>query len=413
MDKPKIQQAVEENLQWIVDIRRDLHQHPEPSTKEFRTSDKIVSILKDLGVEGIKKYFNTGVAGVIRGSKNGPTLGLRFDMDAILVEEQTNLLFASQNPGVMHACGHDGHVAIGLGTAKVLMKLRQELEGNVKLIFQPAEENGPQGGGAQFMIKEGVLEDAPKVDAMAGIHMWPYLEYGKMATRVGPMHAGSDPFYLDVFGKGTHASTPHLGFDPIVTSAQIINTLQTIISRNINAFDNAVVTIGMINGGTRHNIIPEKVHIRGTVRTFNEEVRKTIYERIKSIVEKTSEAMGCTVKLNYRFNYGPIMNNAAMVNMAEKAIKEVLGEDRFVLAEYPALAGEDFSYFAKMVPAVYMWLGCKNREGQTYPLHSPYFNFDDEVLSLGTMALTKLALNFCKQRNTDESIFIREEKDND
>jgi len=393
MENQKIHELVEEIHDWVVEHRRDIHQHPEPSRKEFRTSEKVASILEDLGVEVKKGYYSTGVVGIIRGKQEGKTLGLRFDMDALEMEEKTGLPFASKHKGLMHACGHDGHTAMGLGVAKILMQLRDKLKGSIKLIFQPAEEDAPNGGGAQHMIKEGVLED-PRVGAMVGVHLWPELKLGEVGTRVGPMMAASDPFTVDVVGKGVHASLPNKGIDPIVIGSYIITSLQTIVSRNIDPFDQAVVTVGVFSGGTRYNTIPDRVRLEGTVRTFNEGVREKVYNKLKAITEKTAEALGGKAVLNYTFSYPPTINHPGMVEFAKKSIEAILGKENFVEVARPAPGGEDFAYFTREVPSVYLWIGY-GKEGETvYPPHSSRFNFDEKALMVGIKTLVRIALDW-------------------
>ncbi|MFW6410323.1 MAG: M20 metallopeptidase family protein, partial [Halanaerobiales bacterium] len=383
----------EEIKDWVVEIRRDIHRHPEPSQKETRTSKKVAKILKDLGVEVETGYYNTGVAGLIRGKNEGKTLGLRFDMDALEMEEKTELSFSSKNKGVMHACGHDGHTAMGLGVARILMQMRDKLQGNIKLIFQPAEEDAQSGGGAQYMIEEGVLEN-PQVNAMVGMHIWPKLNLGEIGTKVGTIMAASDPVTIDVIGKGAHASLPNMAVDPVVIGSQIVNNLQTIVSRNVDPFEQAVVTIGIFAGGTRYNTIPESVRLEGTVRTFSEEVRDKVYERIHTIAEKTAEAMGGEVDVNYIKSYPPTVNDEKMVNSVKKSIIELRGRENYVEIDRPASGGEDFAYFSRRVPSVYLWLGYNKEGEEIYPPHSPYFDFDEQALVYGIEAFCKIATDW-------------------
>ncbi|MGI6574653.1 MAG: M20 metallopeptidase family protein [bacterium] len=394
MDNGKIKRLVEEIGDWIIEKRRDFHRYPEPSTEEFETAAKIAGVLKELGVSEVKTgCYRTGVTGLIKGAEPGKTIALRFDMDALPMEEQTGLSFASERPGLMHGCGHDGHMAMGLGAARALMELREEIVGNIKLIFQPAEEDAPRGGGAQHMIKEGVLKDPP-VAAIIGMHLWPSLPLGAVGTRAGAIMAASDPFTVDVIGKGVHASSPNLGIDPIVIAAQIVNNLQTIVSRNVDPFEQAVVSIGIFAGGTRYNIIPEKVRIEGTVRTFKQDVRDFVYNRMKIIVEKTAEAMGGRGNLVYNFGYPATINNAELVEVAKQATEAILGANKYIAVERPAAGGEDFAYFAQTIPGVFLWLGYGQDGKEVYPLHSPHFNFDEEALIIGTKVLVKTALQW-------------------
>lgn len=394
MVNQKITRFAEELMPWLIQIRRTIHQNPELSSKEFETQALIIRELKAMGFTEIKEYFTTGVAAVIRGRRPGKTIAIRADMDALSVTEETQLPFSSVKPGVMHACGHDGHTAILLGTARVLSQLKGEFDGNVKLIFQPAEENGPQGGGALPMIKEGILTDEPAVDAMIGLHILPDFPVGVVAGKAGAAHAGSAPIYLDVVGVGGHASQPHLLKDPVVASAYMIAALQTVVSRNVNAFDNAVVGISMIQGGTRHNIVPDRVHMRGTIRTFNPEVRDIVGERITKIVENIAGAMDVRAELDIRWNYGPLVNSQEMFEQSRASIKDILGDGNFIDVKEPMSFGEDFSYFAERVPAMYMWLGGRIEDGRERILHSNIYNFNEQALTVGVKAMSKVAVDY-------------------
>ena len=394
MENARILELAQEQYDFLVETRRDIHRHPEPSTQEFRTRELVIRELRRIGITEIRTYFNTGVAAVSRGGRPGRTIGIRADMDALLMDEATGLPFASETPGVAHACGHDGHTAILLGTARVLWQLREELQGNVKLIFQPAEENGPQGGGAQYMIREGVLRDDPVVDFMTGLHTNNRYPVGRLISRSGPTHAGSDPIYLDLYGTGGHASTPHLVKDPIVAAAYIITALQTVVSRSINPFDNAVVGVSMIQSGTRHNIVPEHVHIRGTLRTFKEEVRQLAGERITEIVNDVAHAMGVRAELDIRWNYGPLVNDGAQYQRVKGWLTDLVGPDRYVEQEFPNSGGEDFSYFAQAVPSVFFWLGTQADDGVTVGAHSPAFTFNEKAMPLGVAAFTRIVFGY-------------------
>ena len=398
MDNLAIMEAAKSLQEFMVETRRDIHRHPEPSTKEFRTQQLVIDELKRIGIDEIKNYFNTGLAAVIRWARPGRTIGIRADMDALMMDENTGLPFSSSNPGVAHMCGHDGHTAMLLATAKALYDNRDRLCGNVKLIFQPAEENGPQGGGAQFMIKEGVLSDDPRVDFMTGLHVNNRYPVGKVICRPGPTHAGSDPFYLDLYGVGGHASTPNLVKDPIVAAAHIITALQTVVSRNVSPFENAVVGVSMIQGGTRHNIVPDKVHIRGTIRTFNDSTRKLIGERITSIVENVARAMDIKAELDIKWNYGPLMNDAAMYRQVRTWLVDMFGEGNYIEQEFPNTGGEDFSYFASAVPSVYFWLGSQGDDGVTKVAHSSDFDFNEEAMKFGVMSFTRIVIGYLNGR---------------
>ncbi|MDK2918878.1 MAG: hypothetical protein PWQ37_1611 [Candidatus Petromonas sp.] len=388
----KIHSIVDSIEDWIIKQRRDIHEYPEPSRREYRTSEKVAAVLTELGLEVKTGYYTTGVVGIIRGKKEGKTVGLRFDMDALEMAEMTDLPFKSKNKGIMHACGHDGHTAMGLGVAKALMQMKDEIHGTIKLIFQPAEEDAPNGGGAQHMIKDGALKD-PEVDFMIGMHLWPHLKLGEIGTKPGVLMAASDPFTVDIIGKGVHASLPNEGIDPIVIGCQIVTNIQTIISRNIDPFEPAVVSIGIFNGGTRYNVIPEKVRLEGTVRTFHDEVRKKVYNRLKTIVEDTAKSLGGKARLDYRFTYPPLINDEKTVEIAKRSVEEILGKDNFVSVKRPAPGGEDFAYFAREVPSVYMLLGYAEEGKELYPPHNPHFDFNEKALAIGTKVFIQTALN--------------------
>ncbi|WP_176461764.1 M20 metallopeptidase family protein [Anaeromicrobium sediminis] len=388
----KINEMVDSIEDWIIEQRRYLHMHPEGSKYEYETSNKIVKELTKLGIEVRTGYYNTGVVGIIRGEKEGPIVGLRFDMDALEMEELTDVPYKSVNKGFMHSCGHDGHTAMGLGVAKALTKMKEEIHGTIKLIFQPAEEDAPNGGGAQHMIKDGVLEN-PKVHCMVGMHIWPQVELGVLGSRPGVMMAASDPFVIKITGKGVHASLPNLGVDPIVIGSQIVNNIQTIVSRNIDPFEQAVISIGVFKGGTRYNVIPESVRLEGTVRSFDDKVREEVYKRLKKIVEDTASALGGKGELDYKFTYPPLINDEKIVKIAKESIIDMFGKEKYLDVPRPAPGGEDFAYFAKSVPSVFMFLGSGEEGKENHPPHSPYFNFNEKVLAIGTKAFIKTAIN--------------------
>lgn len=397
MRNEKIKALSRELEPWVIEIRRKIHQCPELCNQEFKTQRLIRKELEEMGIHEIRTYFKTGTSAVIRGRYPGRTIAMRADMDALKIQEETGLPFASKHPGVMHACGHDGHVAILLGVAKVLTHFKGEMHGNVKLIFQPAEENGPQGGGAKYMIQEGVLTDEPAVDAVTALHILPDFPVGCLAGKAGAAHAGSDPIYLDVIGQGGHASQPQRLHDPIVASAYLITALQTIVSRNVSPFENAVLGISMIQAGTRHNIVPDQVHMRGTLRTFDPAVRKRVGERIREIVEHTVTAMECRAELDIRWNYGPLVNDEGMYQLAKNVIQDILGEKGFLEVKEPMTFGEDFSYFAQEVPAIYLWLGARIEDGKDRILHKSDYDINEDALAYGVCAMSKLAVSYLEE----------------
>ena len=354
--------------QKVIDWRRDIHQNPELGNREFRTATLVAKHLRSLGMEVKTEVGVTGVIGVLKGGQPGPVVALRADMDALPVLERTPVSFASKattfyegkETAVMHACGHDSHVAILMGVAEILSGMQKELKGTVKFIFQPAEEGAPKGeeGGAELMVKEGALNN-PKVDVIFGLHINAQVEVGKITYRPGGMFAGVGDMKITVKGKSSHGAEPWSSVDPIVVSAQIINNLQTIVSRNVNVTKNAaVVTIGAIHGGNRSNIIPEQVEMLGTVRTLSEADEKLVFERIRQIVTKTAEANGteATLELPYSSHYPVTFNNIALTAKMLPSLQKSTGAENVVLV--PAETGaEDFSFFANEVPGFYFYVG--------------------------------------------------------
>lgn len=389
-----IQKKADALKDLLILVRRELHRHPEKSGDEHKTKEILLKSLEGLGLEIKEGYYHTGFAVVIRGKNPGKTIGLRFDMDALEMDELIDVPYKSQNKGLMHACGHDGHMAMGIGCAMVLSEMREHFDGQVKLIFQPAEEDARSGGGAQFMIKDGVLLDEPKVDAMVGMHIWPDLKIGEVGSRVGPIMASSDPFMIKVLGKGGHASLPYKCVDPVVIASQIVLSMQSIVSRNVDPFEPAVVSIGILNAGTRYNTIPETAEIYGTVRTFDQGTREVIQNRLKTITEQTAQALGGSAELVLTSGYPPVMNEAQMVALAEASTQKILGQGAYVPIERPAPGGEDFAFFSLEVPSVFMWLGYNNEARDVAPPHSPYYDFDESILPIGVKTLCQLALDW-------------------
>lgn len=376
---------------WIVGIRRDLHMNPELSTEEFRTRDKIVEYLEDLGIEYETGIADTGVVGIIRGGQKGKTVALRADIDALPIQDKKDVPYRSAVDGKMHACGHDAHTAILLGTAKMLKDMEDNLHGNVKLFFQPAEETV---GGAERMIEAGVMEN-PKVDAVFGLHVSPEIDVGKIGIKYGQTNAYTDGLEIIVHGKGGHAARPQEGVDAIVIAGHIIVALQSIVSRNIDPINSVVVTIGTINGGTRGNIIADKVRLTGTIRTLDPETRELVIGRIDSIVTQVAEAMGGKAQSTIKDGYIALVNTDEIVDIAIDSGKGILGADNVIILENPRLGGEDFSYFAKAAPSAFFRLGCGNAEkGIVHGAHSALFDIDEDCLVFGTALQVQNVLSF-------------------
>jgi amidohydrolase len=406
--KNKVNQSADKIESKVIAWRRDFHEHPELGNNEFRTSAIIAKHLQSLGIEVKTGVAKTGVVGILKGGKPGPVIALRADMDGLPVIERTPVPFASkvktqyngQEVGVMHACGHDSHMAILMGVAEILSSMKNELSGTVKFIFQPAEEGAPTGeeGGAELMVKEGVMEN-PHVDVVFGLHINSQTEVGKITYRPGGTMAGVNDMKITIKGRSAHGAYPWSSIDPIVVSAQIINNLQTIVSRNLNVTENAgVVTIGSIHGGNRSNIIPEQVEMLGTIRALSAEDEKMLIERIKTIVTKTAEANGARaeIKIPYSSHYPVTFNDPALTEKMLPSLRNTAGAENVLLK--PAVTGaEDFSFYQQKAPGIFFFLGGmpKGNDPKTAPSHhTPDFYIDESGFKLGVKALSNLVLDY-------------------
>ena len=385
----------------VVEWRRDFHQHPELSNQEFRTAKIVADHLRSLGMEVETEVAHTGVVGTLRGG-DGPVVALRADMDGLPVTELVDLPFASKargvyqgrEVGVMHACGHDNHVAILMGVAEVLAGMGDDLPGTVKFIFQPAEEGTPDGsvGGAELMLMEGAFEN-PRPDVVFGLHVFPF-PAGTIATRPGGLMASSDRHQITIKGKQTHGAVPWAGVDPIVTASQVVLGLQTIVSRQLDAtLTPSIVTIGRVEGGVRNNIIPESVELEGTIRTFDAETRIDIHKRIRRTATNIAEAAGATADVVIDQGYGVTRNDPNLFRQMSPTLERVAG-DRFIEASQTTTA-EDFSYFANEVPGLFLFLGVAPDDPTLiYPNHSPRCYADERALPVGVEALTSMTLDY-------------------
>lgn len=386
-----IKEKVENIKDYIIEMRRHFHQNPELSLEEFETTKKIVNELEKMGIEvSTFKDGLTGCVGTIKGAKEGKTLLLRADIDALSVHEQTNLEFASRVDGKMHACGHDCHAAMLLGVAKILSEMKDKFSGNIKLFFQAAEETGL---GAKLSIEQGVMDN---VDACYGVHVTPRFESPKINMQYGERMAATDVFKLTVEGTSSHGSSPHLGHDAIVASAAIITALQTIVSRINNPLKPAVVTIGTIKGGQRFNIIANEVIMEGNVRTFDEIFRKEIETHIREIAESVAKAHSCTAKLEYRYGTGVVLNkDKNLVDIAQNAVKKLYGEDSLVEME-KITGGEDFSLLMEKAPGIFGYIGTRNTKvpGSEKINHHECFTVDEDALIRGTAVAVQFALDY-------------------
>ena len=408
--RSEVEQRTQQVLPQVIAWRRDIHQHPELSNREVRTGKLVADQLTKLGLEVRSGVARTGVVGILRGGKPGPVVALRADMDALPVTEQVDLPFKSlvkteyngQQVGVMHACGHDNHVAILLGVATVLAGMKAQIPGTIKFIFQPAEEGPPAGeeGGAALMIKEGVLVD-PAPGAIFGLHVWP-APVGTIGYRPGPLMAAADALNIMVRGKQTHGAVPWGGVDPIVVSSQIVLGLQTIASRQINVTQQpAVITVGSIQGGNRGNIIPDSVVMQGTVRTFDEAMRTDIKERIRRTVEMIARSAGAEAKVDFGgaaggFAAGVTINDSALTAQMVPTLQRTAGTANVSLSPL-SMPAEDFALYQQRVPGLFFFLGIvpQGTDPATAPRnHSPYFFADEAALPVGVRALANLALDW-------------------
>ncbi len=388
----RIDAEIEKNTAEIVKIRRFIHMNPELGFAEVETARLIASKLQPLGFEVRTGVAKTGVVAVLRGGQPGPAVAVRADMDALPVQEATGLPYQSLNPGVMHACGHDVHSSIVLGTALVLHALKDRIPGTVTFLFQPAEEGGPPGqpGGAELMVREGAL-DNPTAAAVFGFHVWPE-PVGRVLVAPGNVTAASDSFTITVLGKGAHGARPHEGVDAVVIAAEIVTALQTIVSRASDPTDPAVLTVGSIHGGTRRNIIADRVVLEGTIRTLSEANRKRTAQLLESVVKNITEIYGAGYKCEYEPGNPSVLNNPELAAAMTPTLVRLLGKDK-VVAWKPQMIAEDFAFLAQKAPGLYFFLGVRGPGQPATPLHSPAFSPDEKAIPLGIRILSHLVLD--------------------
>jgi amidohydrolase len=400
--RPQVQQAVERITPRITEIRHHIHQYPELGNREFETARLVARHLRELGLEVDTGIAHTGVVALLRGGRPGPVVAVRADMDALPVTEDTPFPFKStvrttylgQEVGVAHACGHDIHVAVQLGVATVLAGMRDEVPGTVKFIFQPAEEGPPPGeeGGAELMVEEGVLRN-PAPQVIFGLHAKASLAVGKIGYTEGAALAAVDHFRITIRGRQAHGAAPHLAIDPIVTASQAVLALQTIRSRTLSPLEPSVVTVGIFRGGTRYNIIPGEVHLEGTVRTYATDVQDTVERRMREILDGITRAAGATFELQYDRTTPPTINDVALTRRMVPTLRRTVGAANVVELD-PWMAGEDFAYFANVVPGFYFMLGTLKPGTTSGDHHSPTFQADDAAIPVGIRAMTNVVLDY-------------------
>ena len=386
-----IHQLVADQKDLIIQLRRDLHRIPETAYTEKKTSAYVANYLNNLKLEVKTEIARYGVVGLMKTGRPGPTLMIRADMDALPLKENTGLAFASEHEGAMHACGHDAHMAMVLGAATVFNTLKDEISGNIKFLFQPAEE-GP--GGAEPMIKAGVME-SPKVDYSIGCHVWPDIPEGTIGVRPGPFMAAMDRFDIKIKGKGGHGAMPHLSVDALEVGAQVVNALQRIVSRKMDPLEPTVVTIGTFHAGTAFNIIPPEAEMSGTTRTFNPDIWNSWEARIAKVVRGVCDSMGCDFELKFSKGYPVTINDAPMAEIVRGCAAKVVGEDRVVVPR-KTLGGEDFAYYLQRSQGCYFALGV-GRDGAV-PVHNPAFDFNEDVMLLGMETHCRIGLELLKQK---------------
>ncbi len=386
-----IRQRAQALSEFLVSTRRDIHAHPELGNQERRTPGLIVAALQDLGLELQERIGGTGVVAVLRGAHSGPTLALRADMDALPMNEEGERPYKSTVSGVTHACGHDGHVAMALGAARLLHEMRHQLHGNVKFLFQPAEETY---GGASEMIADGCLTGDPPVDAVFGLHLEPLSNVGELHVRSGAIMASSDAIRIAVKGKGGHASEPHDCIDPVPVAAHIITSLQTLVTRRVDVKNPVVVTITYMQAGSAFNVIAPEAVLAGTVRTVDPQVRAMMPERIEALVRHTAEAFGAAAELTYVPGSGVVVNHAGFTDFVRDLLRETRGQAAVVDIEHPVMGAEDFGFYLEHVPGTFAFLGARPSHQEAFPNHHPQFDFDERALPVGVEILSTVAFEY-------------------
>ena len=381
-----IKAEIAEMKDWLIETRRTLHMNPELGFEEVETSKLVAGYLEKFGLQVKTGMAKTGVIGLLKGEKPGKTVAIRADMDALPMEEANQIPYRSKVKGKMHACGHDAHVTILLGVARLFSSMPNRVQGNIKWIFQPAEEGG---GGGRVLTEEGVLEN-PKVEAIFGAHLFPDLKIGKVGIHEKEGLAAADRFIIKMIGRGAHGAYPHLSRDPILAVGELISQLHTIVSRSINPLDSAVITIGKVSGGTAFNIIPDEAEILGTVRSLSQKVREELKSRMEEVTQGVAKSFGMDYHFDFQWGYPALINDPEMSRLVAAACARGIGKENVEFIR-PSMGGEDFAYYLEKVPGSFFRLGCRNEEkGIVNPFHSSRFNIDEDVLPFGVEMFARI-----------------------
>lgn len=386
----KILQESKKNQELFIKIRRELHMNAETSQNEVETSKIIKKYLDEFKIPYKSEVGGYGIVAEIDGIESGKIVALRADMDALEMEEETEISFKSKNKNVMHSCGHDSHMTFLLGAAKLLNENKEKIKGKVKLVFQPAEELSPIGG-APKILESGLLDD---VDAIFGSHVWPDLPFGKIAVKEGPMMANSDHFTIKFIGASSHAAKPHEGVDAVVMGSQFVNAMQTLISRNTDPMNSAVLTIGRFIAGTRYNVMAEEALIDGTCRTFSSEDRMRIFKDMENLARAIAEANHGQYEYNYGFGYPAVMNEKTSVEIVKESVSRLFGQDSLLEIDKPAMTAEDFAFYLEKIKGAFYWVGIGKEGEKNYPLHSKKFYLNEDILYYGAALMYEIATNF-------------------
>ena len=383
----RLKSEIERILPDVAEIRHTIHQHPEIGLKEYKTAELVRKTLKSTRIRLLEPFLETDVVAILHGKQNGKNITLRADIDALPIQEKTGLPYASRKDGYMHACGHDGHTAMLIGATLVLRKFKDELKGSVRFVFQPGEEIIAAG---KDLVEKGALHD-PEPDAVIALHAWPGIREGMIASKPGVLMAAADFFEIEIIGKGAHGSHPEDSIDPILTAARVVESLQSIVSRNVSAQDPLVISVCRISGGTNSNVIPDVVEMEGTVRYLNPELGEKILSHIKRVVKGACDSTGASYKISYASPYIPTINDPVIVDLGKNMAKKVLGSSDWIELENPSMGGEDFAYYITNYPGAMFRIGMGKKHA---PLHNARFDFNDHALKNGILFLASTALEF-------------------